>query len=102
MEPSIRRGVTHDRAGRQHIHLDHVIVFAQREVALGDGYGSQNTLRQYFGLGDRTTVDELIVKWPRSGLTQRFRNVAADRIIEITEGGDALVEKRYLASGSGS
>src|SRR6187549_1298241 len=30
-----------------------------REVVLGDGYGSQNTLRQYFGLGDATQVDEL-------------------------------------------
>ncbi|HSL23737.1 MAG TPA: CRTAC1 family protein [Vicinamibacterales bacterium] len=73
-----------------------------REVALGDGYGSQNTLRQYFGLGDRASVDELLVKWPKSGTTQRFRNVAADRIIEITEGRDSLVEKRYPAGGSGS
>jgi hypothetical protein len=66
-----------------------------REVVLGDGYGSQNTLRQYFGLGDATRVDELVVHWPRSGLTETFRDVAADRIVEVTEGAGALVEKTY-------
>ncbi len=70
-----------------------------REVALGDGYGSQNTLRQYFGLGDRAQIDELIVRWPRSGRSQTFRNVAADRIVQITEGRDELVEKRYTPAG---
>jgi hypothetical protein len=68
-----------------------------REVVLGDGYGSQNTLRQYFGLAGSATVDELIVRWPRSGLTQTFRDVGADRIVQITEGRDELVEKRYTA-----
>lgn len=77
-----------------------------REVVLGDGYGSQSTLRQYFGLGDAATVDELVVKWPRTGVTQTFTNVAADRIIQITEraaGGapnsDPIVEKHYTAAG---
>jgi hypothetical protein len=70
-----------------------------REVVLGDGYGSQNSLRQYFGLGAGTSVDELIVRWPKSGKTQSFRNVAGNRIIEITEGRDELVEKRYPAPG---
>ena len=66
-----------------------------REVVLGDGYGSQNTLRQHFGLEDATSVDELIVRWPRSGTVQKFHDVAANRIVEITEGSDRLVEKRY-------
>jgi len=74
-----------------------------REVVLGDGYGSQNSLRQHFGLADATSVDELKVKWPRSGITQVFHNVAANRIIQITEGKDEIVEKAYpkpKASGS--
>ena len=66
-----------------------------REVVLGDGYGSQNSLRQHFGLGDAAQVDELVVKWPRSGVVQRFANVAANRIVEVTEGKDGLVEKHY-------
>jgi hypothetical protein len=66
-----------------------------REVTLGDGYGSQNSLRQHFGMGDATVLEELTVKWPRSGIIQKFRNVAANRIIEITEGKNELVEKHY-------
>jgi hypothetical protein len=69
-----------------------------REVVLGDGYGSQNSLRQYFGLAGKTSIDELVVRWPKSGTTQTFTNVKADRIVQITEGktaSDALVEKNY-------
>ena len=66
-----------------------------REVVLGDGYGSQNSLRQYFGLADAPAVDVMVVKWPRSGIVQKFDHVAANRIVQITEGSDALVEKKY-------
>lgn len=71
-----------------------------RELVLGDGYGSQNSLRQHFGLGGNTSVDELTVKWPRSGIVQTFRNVPADRIIEITEGKEQIIEKHYSRTGS--
>jgi len=66
-----------------------------REVVLGDGYASQNSLRQHFGLGDASAVDELTVRWPRSGVMQKFQNVSANRIVEITEGQDSMIEKRY-------
>ncbi len=66
-----------------------------REVMLGDGYGSQSSLRQHFGLGESSAVDELTIKWPRSGITQKFANVAANRIIQVTEGQDRIVEKSY-------
>jgi hypothetical protein len=59
-----------------------------REVVAGDGYASQNMLRLHFGLGAAATVDELTVKWPASGIVQHFQNVAADRIVKVTEGGD--------------
>ncbi|MGH9361995.1 MAG: CRTAC1 family protein, partial [Thermoanaerobaculia bacterium] len=65
-----------------------------REVVLGDGYGSQNALRLHFGLAGARRVDELVVRWPASGIVQRFRDVAAGRIYEIREGEDRLVEKR--------
>jgi hypothetical protein len=69
-----------------------------RELTEGDGYGSENSLRQHFGLADATSVDELVVKWPRSGITQSFHNVAGDRIVQITEGKDEVVEKHYKAA----
>ncbi len=67
-----------------------------REVVLGDGYGSQNSLRQYFGVSDAAAVDEMVVRWPRSGVVQKFQNVAANRIVQVTEGSNALVEKKYI------
>ncbi|HVT60582.1 MAG TPA: CRTAC1 family protein [Thermoanaerobaculia bacterium] len=66
-----------------------------REVAAGDGYASQSALRLHFGLGDAAVVDELTVRWPASGTVETFRDVAADRIVELTEGSGSLVEKRY-------
>jgi len=66
-----------------------------REVVLGDGYGSQNTLRQHFGLNDATVVDDLMVKWPKTGATQTFHNVPVDRIVQITEGSNELIQKTY-------
>jgi hypothetical protein len=73
-----------------------------REIALGDGYGSQNSLRQYFGLGDATVVDELVVRWPATSVTQTFTHVAGDRIVQVTEAAGTgapdstpLVEKHY-------
>lgn len=66
-----------------------------REIVLGDGYGSQNTLRQYFGLGKANLVDEMTVYWPRTGQRQTFRTVAANRIVEVIEGRAELAEKKY-------
>lgn len=68
-----------------------------RELVLGDGYGSQNSLRMHFGLNQQDTVDYLTVHWPTSKLTQTFTNVKANRILQITEGEADFVEKRYPA-----
>jgi ASPIC and UnbV/FG-GAP-like repeat len=65
-----------------------------REVVLGDGYGSQNSLRQYFGIGDATRIDQMTVRWPRSGITQKFENVSANQIVEVREGENIVLGKR--------
>jgi len=67
-----------------------------REVTAGDGYASQSMLRLHFGLGEAAGVDEMTVRWPASGLVERFRDVAGDRIVALAEGSGRLVEKRYL------
>jgi hypothetical protein len=61
-----------------------------REVVLGDGYASQNTLRQHFGLKDAVKIDALRVKWPRTGRTDVFRDVPLDRAVTVTEGDSRL------------
>ncbi len=66
-----------------------------RELVLGDGYGSQSSLRMHFGLDQHDVVDKLVVRWPISGLVQTFHRVKANRILQITEGEANYVEKRY-------
>jgi FG-GAP-like repeat/ASPIC and UnbV len=58
-----------------------------------------NPLVESIGLGDKTTVDSLVVTWPTSKTTQTFRHLAADQAIEITEGNDAfrVVTRKPLA-----
>jgi hypothetical protein len=72
-----------------------------REVILGDGYGSQSTLNLHFGLDRAPEVEVLIVRWPPSGMVQRFEHVAVNRYYEIKEGQHQLMEKPYGTSEHG-
>lgn len=71
-----------------------------REVISGDGYGAQSMLRLHFGLADMLQIDALVVRWPRSGIEQRFENVLPNQFYEITEGQDQLVKKVYQVGGT--
>jgi hypothetical protein len=55
-----------------------------REVNCGNGYQSQSSFRVHFGLGAKTKIDVVEVKWP-SGLVEVLKNVAANQIINLTE-----------------
>ena len=55
-----------------------------RERTSEDGW-LQDDLRLHFGLGDRTIVDQLEVRWP-SGQVDFIDNVPADQTIRIIEG----------------
>ncbi|HEV3166158.1 MAG TPA: CRTAC1 family protein, partial [Isosphaeraceae bacterium] len=48
-----------------------------------------NSLVESIGLTDAKSVTELTITWPTSQTTQTFRDIAADQLIEITEGADA-------------
>ncbi len=97
---SLPDGTNRDGVGAR-VTLHHGESRQMREVVLGDGYGAQNSLRLYFGLGELEAVDEIVVRWPRSGREQRFSQVAGGRIIEVTEGRDELVEKSYRSAPGG-
>ncbi|MFP3941116.1 MAG: CRTAC1 family protein [Thermoanaerobaculia bacterium] len=94
---ALPRGTNRDGVGAR-IVLEAGGLTQTREVILGDGYGSQNALRQHFGLGgglgrglgDARRVERLSVTWPRSGRVQTFRDVATNRIVRVTEGRDEL------------
>ncbi len=66
-----------------------------REIVSGDSYGSQSSLRLHFGLNRHHKVDRLVVRWPTSASIQTFENVAGNRIIQITEGEDRIIERHY-------
>ena len=55
-----------------------------KEVKSGSSYLSQNDLRVLFGLGGRTKVDLIELRWP-SGITEKFFNVKANQLLIITE-----------------
>lgn len=56
-----------------------------QEVRSGGSYISQNDFRLHFGLGEATKVDSIEIYWP-SGSTQSFTGIAANRVLQITEG----------------
>jgi hypothetical protein len=55
------------------------------EVHAGRGFQSSWGTRLHFGLGGRTRVDRIEVRWPAGGSDVRV-DVAADRCVEIREG----------------
>ena len=58
-----------------------------RTVVGGGSYASSCDPRVVLGLGQRTKIDWIEVKWPMpSGKIERFTNLPVDRYISITEG----------------
>lgn len=57
----------------------------QREVRSGEGYGIQNSLSVYFGLGTATWIDSVVVIWP-SGIVDHVANVNVDAGYTLNEG----------------
>ncbi len=93
--PALANGSNRDAVGAR-VEIRTASGNQMREVVLGDGYGSQNSLRLHFGLGDTDeVVGEMVVRWPRSGIVQRFEDVSTRRIVEVLEGRDELVERTY-------
>lgn len=57
------------------------------EVRAGGSYMSQNDLRLHFGLGQQSVMSNVEIRWP-SGATENYKDLAADFIYTITEGGE--------------
>lgn len=56
-----------------------------RVVKSGSSYLSQSELALTFGLGKRNKVDRAVLAWP-SGRVEEYKNLAAGRLYECTEG----------------
>ena len=55
------------------------------EVRSGSSYDSSNDLRLHFGMGQRSKVDRIEVRWP-TGETESFDGSEADRLVTLREG----------------
>jgi len=69
------------------------------EVHSGRGYQSDFGARLHFGLGGRTTIDRIEVRWMGGG-TDVWENVAADQILVVTEGASREGPPARLAPGA--
>ena len=58
-----------------------------REVTTGGSFGA-SSFTQHIGLADADRIETLRIVWPASRITQTFRNVPVDRLIEIGEPDD--------------
>jgi enediyne biosynthesis protein E4 len=59
------------------------------EVRSGGSYYSQNDLRLHFGLDQAASVDLVEIRWP-SGQIDSFRDLAANKLYTVLEGGKLL------------
>jgi hypothetical protein len=64
------------------------------EVRSGASYISQSDLRLHFGLGARTKIDLIEVRWP-GGATEKITGAAVNKILTVREG-QGLVEQKDL------
>lgn len=66
-----------------------------RYVLNGEGYLSQNSLTEHFGVGGNTIIDQVKVTW-LSGIEDVLFDVSANQVLTITEGNNTLSENEYL------
>lgn len=59
-------------------------VWQLREISGGSGWSGQSSLVAHFGLRETTNIDTVRIEWP-SGLVQEMHQVAAGRLLTITE-----------------
>ncbi|MFN0158584.1 MAG: CRTAC1 family protein, partial [Bacteroidota bacterium] len=60
-------------------------VWQLREISAQNSFNGQNSLEVHFGLGDATSIDSMILEWPR-GLREVITSVAVDQFLTLTEG----------------
>ena len=68
------------------------------EVRSGASYISQSDLRLHFGLGARTKIDLIEVRWP-GGAVDKITGAAVNKILTVKEG-QGLVEQKDFNKGA--
>jgi len=63
-----------------------------QELSSQSSYYSCNDPRLHFGLGANTRADQIEIRWP-SGQTEIIKDLAANRIVTIKEGGGVITQQ---------
>lgn len=61
------------------------------DVLSGGSFASSNDLRVHFGLGDTTSIEDILIEWP-SGVKEHIKPGAIDRILNMEEGNGIIGE----------
>lgn len=62
-----------------------------RDVTSGTGFQNMSSLTAHFGIGQATTIDQLIIRWP-SGAVDTLNNVNPSQTILVVEGSTLAVD----------
>jgi hypothetical protein len=61
-----------------------------RDIRSGEGFEFMSTMNAHFGLGQATTIDQVIIRWP-SGAVDTYNNVSANQRLLVVEGSTLAV-----------
>ncbi|MES2410452.1 MAG: FG-GAP-like repeat-containing protein [Bacteroidota bacterium] len=61
-----------------------------RDIRSGEGFKYMSSLNAHFGIGQATTIDQVIIRWP-SGLVDTFNNVNPNQRLSVVEGATLAV-----------
>ena len=61
-----------------------------RDIRSGEGFKYMSSLNAHFGIGQATTIDQVIIRWP-SGLVDTYNNVAPNQALLVVEGATLAV-----------
>lgn len=56
-----------------------------RDIRSGEGFKYMSSLNAHFGIGQDTTINQVIIRWP-SGLVDTYNNVAPNQALHVVEG----------------
>ena len=56
-----------------------------RDIRSGEGFKYMSSLNAHFGIGQATTIDQVVIKWP-SGIIDTFYNVPINQKLFVLEG----------------
>jgi hypothetical protein len=61
-----------------------------RDIRSGQGFRYMSSLNAHFGIGQATTIDQVIIRWP-SGLVDTYTNVSPNQMLRVMEGSTLAV-----------